>query len=456
MSRTHRLFDLLQMLRRRRRPASGAELAREAGVSLRTLYRDIAALQSLGAEIDGEPGVGYVLRPGFLLPPLMFSEEEIEALALGARWVARRTDNSLSDAARNAVAKISAVLPKDLEDRLEDDALIVGAGWARPQHIELGLLRQALRKERKLAICYRNEKGARTERVIWPVALGFFESARVLAAWCELRAAFRHFRADRIESALILDDRPPRRRQALAKDWRQNMLTEADSVPAYGRFASADAKGAAMTKELVLYTNPQSRGIVAHWILEEIGAPYSIEVKDYGTTIKAPEYLAVNPMGKVPAIRHGDQVVTETAAICAYLADAFPQAGLAPEPAARGDYYRWLFFVAGCVEPAMNNHAVGWDPATPEMQRRFGYGSYATVMDALAKAVAGRRYIAGDTFTAADVYVGSMIGFGLRFGVIDKRAEFEAYWSGLENRPARLRAGAQAEKLASKQAWEPA
>lgn len=210
-----------------------------------------------------------------------------------------------------------------------------------------------------------------------------------------------------------------------------------------------------MTKELVFYTNPQSRGMVVHWVLEEIGAPYSIEVKEYGTTMKAPEYLAINPMGKVPAIRHGDMVVTETAAICAYLADAFPQAKLAPAPAARGDYYRWLFFAAGCVEPAMSNHAVGWDPA-PEMQSRFGYGSYDAALDMLAKALAGRRYIAGDAFTAADVYVGSMIGFGMRFGVIDKRPEFEAYWSGLENRPARLRAAAQAEKLASKQAWEPA
>jgi predicted DNA-binding transcriptional regulator YafY/glutathione S-transferase len=456
MSRTHRLFELLQMLRRRRRPVSGAELAREAGVSLRTLYRDVAALQAMGAEIDGEPGVGYVLRPGFLLPPLMFSEEEIEALALGAKWVARRTDDSLSDAARNAVAKISAVLPQDLKARLDDDALIVGPGWERPQHVELRLLRRALREERKLAISYRDEKGARTERVIWPVALGFFESARVLAGWCELRAAFRHFRTDRIETARILETRSPRRRQTLVKEWRLNMLTEADSILAYGRSASGQANGVAMKKELIFYTNPQSRGMVAHWMLEEIGAPYSIEVKEYGTTMKAPEYLAVNPMGKVPAIRHGDTVVSETAAICAYLADAFPQAGLAPAPAARADYYRWLFFAAGCVEPAMSNHATGWDPATPELQRRFGYGSYAAVMDTLAKAVTGRRFIAGDTFTAADVYVGSMIGFGLRFGVIDKRPEFEAYWSGLENRPARLRAGAQAEKLASKQAWEPA
>jgi predicted DNA-binding transcriptional regulator YafY len=168
MSRTHRLFELLQMLRRRRRPVSGAELADEAGVSLRTLYRDIAALQAMGAEIDGEPGVGYLLRPGFLLPPLMFSEEEIEALALGAKWVARRTDDGLSDAARSAVAKIAAVLPVERKSRLEDDALIVGPGWERPQHVELKLLRRALREERKLAICYRDERGARTERVIWP------------------------------------------------------------------------------------------------------------------------------------------------------------------------------------------------------------------------------------------------------------------------------------------------
>lgn len=196
--------------------------------------------------------------------------------------------------------------------------------------------------------------------------------------------------------------------------------------------------------------------MIVHWMLEETGAPYAIEMEDYGTTMKASDYLAINPMGKVPAIRHGETAVTEAAAICAYLADAFPEAGLAPEPSMRGDYYRWLFFAAGCVEPAMSNHSVGWDPATLEMQRRFGYGSYAAVMDTLAKVVAGRRYIAGDAFTAADVYVGSMIGFGLQFGVIDKRPEFEAYWNGLKDRPARLRAGAQSEKLASKQAWAPA
>ncbi|MBI4725516.1 MAG: HTH domain-containing protein, partial [Rhodomicrobium sp.] len=299
MSRTHRLLELLQVLRRRRQPVSGAELAREAGISLRTLYRDIAALQAMGAEVDGEPGVGYVLRPGFLLPPLMFSEEEIEALALGARWVARRTDKALSDAARNAMAKIAAVLPGELKHRLEDDALIVGPGCEKPNAVDLKLLRRALREGRKLAIVYRDQKGERTERIIWPVALGFLESARVLAGWCELRQDFRHFRADRIERAEVLEMRPPRRRQALEKEWRQNMLTEADRALVYAGSNSINAKGKAMTKELVFYTNPRSRGGIVHWMLEEIGAPYTIEVIDFGTPMKSPGYLAINPMGKV-------------------------------------------------------------------------------------------------------------------------------------------------------------
>jgi glutathione S-transferase len=158
-------------------------------------------------------------------------------------------------------------------------------------------------------------------------------------------------------------------------------------------------------------------------------------------------------MGKVPAIKHGETVVTETAAICAYLADAFPEAGLAPEPSKRGAYYRWLFFVAGCVEPAIGNHAAGWDPATPDMQGRFGYGSYEAVLDTFAKAVAGRHYIASDAVSAADVYAGSMIGWGMQFGLIARRPEFEAYWDGLKDRPARLRAGEQGEKLAAKRSW---
>src|ERR1700722_7880656 len=168
-----------------------------------------------------------------------------------------------------------------------------------------------------------------------------------------------------------------------------------------------------MTDDLTLYTNPMSRGRIARWMLEEIGQPYRTELLDYATTMKAPAYLAINPMGKVPAIRHGDTVVTEGAAICAYLADAFPQAGLAPPPGdrLRGPYYRWLFFTAGPVEAAVSNNALGF--VVPEgRERMMGYGRPADTMNALEGAVSRSTYIAGDSFTAADVYVGSQIGFG--------------------------------------------
>src|SRR5580692_4473540 len=226
MSRTHRLFDLLQMLRGRRRPVSGAELAREAGISLRTLYRDILALQALGAGIDGEAGVGYVLKPGFLLPPLMFSAQEIEALTLGLQWVARRTDAEMALAAGNAMAKVSAVLPADLRVKMEDDALLVAPSRALPQAVPLTLLRRVLSEERKLAISYADEKGAKTQRVVWPVTLGFTDTTRILVAWCELRSDFRHFRTDRIETADMLSDRTPGPRRALLKEWRQIMAQE--------------------------------------------------------------------------------------------------------------------------------------------------------------------------------------------------------------------------------------
>ena len=452
MARADRLLELLDLLRRRRGPVTGAWLAQELGVSLRSLYRDIGALRARGAEIEGEAGFGYVLKPGFLLPPLMFSETEIEALALGAKWVARRTDDDLSGAARNAMAKIAAVLPKELHRRLEDDALVVGAGWEKPQAVDLRLLRRALGEERKLALTYRDERGTRTERVVWPVTLGFFESTRVLAAWCELRRAFRHFRTDRIIAAALLPDRPPKSRRVLIRDWRDSLLTESDSTGTYRSRPSRECKEVPMSDEIVFYTHPQSRGNIAHWMLEEIGCPYRIEVREYGTTMKAPDYLAINPMGKVPAIRHGDTVVTETPAILAYLADAFPAAGLAPPPADRGAYYRWLFFGAGCMEPAWTNHSVGWDPA-PDQQRRFGWGSFALVVDTLAQAVKGRPYIAGDRFSAADVYLASMLNWGMAFGLIDRRAEFEAYCGGLVGRPAALRAKEQANKLAGQQVW---
>ena len=174
-----------------------------------------------------------------------------------------------------------------------------------------------------------------------------------------------------------------------------------------------------MTDPLILYTNPMSRGRIVRWMLEELGQPYRTEVLDYGTTMKAPAYLAINPMGKVPALRHGTTVVTECAAICAYLADAFPEAGLAPPPAdpLRGPYFRWLFFAAGPVEAAVSNKALGWE-APPGRERMLGYGTYTAAMDTLEGAVSGGPYLVGGRFSAADVYLGSQIGFGLQFGTI--------------------------------------
>jgi predicted DNA-binding transcriptional regulator YafY/glutathione S-transferase len=459
MSRAERLFDLLQILRRHRRPVSGAVLAREAGISLRTLYRDMVSLQGMGAQIEGEPGLGYVLKPGFLLPPLMFSPQEIEALALGLQWVGRRTDEGMGQAARNVMAKVAAVLPADLRERMEDDALVVGHGWERPQPVDLALLRRALNEGRKLSVTYTDEKGARSERVIWPVSLGFFESTRVLVAWCELRQNFRHFRTDRIEAAEIRPERLPRPRRQLMKEWQKTLLPESDSGVRYS-VSRSHTRETSMTQDtksadLVFYTNPQSRGGIVHWMLEEIGRPYTIKVLDYGTTMKAPEYLAVNPMGKVPAIRHGETVVTEAAAICAYLADAFPEAGLAPEPRHRGDYYRWLFFTVGCLEPAASNHAIGWDP-TPDLEMRFGYGSYSRVLDTLAAWLDGRTYVAGDSFTAADVLLASHLQWGMMTGMIEKRRAFEVYIETHVHRSAAKRADEQIEKLTAQQAWKAA
>lgn len=193
--------------------------------------------------------------------------------------------------------------------------------------------------------------------------------------------------------------------------------------------------------QLIFYTNPMSRGQIVRWMLEEVGEPYEQVLLDYGTTMKAPDYLAVNPMGKVPAIKHGDVVVTECAAICAYLADVFPEAGLAPDTAHRGDYYRWLFFGAGPLEQAVTNKALGF--SVPEGKSMMaGYGSFEAAMDGLEAAVSGKAYVAGDRFSAVDVYVGSQIGWGLAFGSIEKRPAFEAYWAGISERPAYVKAKA--------------
>jgi glutathione S-transferase len=196
-----------------------------------------------------------------------------------------------------------------------------------------------------------------------------------------------------------------------------------------------------MVDELILYTNPMSRGRIARWMIEETDQPYQMEVLDYATTMKAPAYLAVNPMGKVPALRHGDAVVTETAAICAYLADAFPQCRLAPSPGhhLRAPYYRWLFFTAGPVEAAISNKALGF-VVPPERERMMGYGNITQVMTVLEQAVSRSDYLVGDSFTAADLYVGSALGFGMMFGTIEKRPAFEQYWQRLAARPACVRA----------------
>ena len=192
---------------------------------------------------------------------------------------------------------------------------------------------------------------------------------------------------------------------------------------------------------LTFYTNPMSRGRIVRWMLEELGVPYQTVLLDYGTTMKAPEYLAINPMGKVPAIQYGQTVVTEGAAICAYLADAFPQMGMAPalDDRLRGPYYRYLFFAAGPLEAAVSNKALGF-VVPPEREIMMGYGTYAAVMDVLEDAVEQGEYLLGDKFTAADVYVGAQLGFGMQFGTIERRSGFEHYWSRVSARPAAIRA----------------
>ncbi|MBN3791557.1 YafY family protein [Burkholderia sp. Ac-20353] len=221
MSRAERLLQLMQALRCRRHPVRGAELAQELGISVRTLYRDIAALQAQGARIDGEPGIGYVLRSGFVLPPLMFSNDEIEALVLGSHWVSDRADARLADAARNALAKIASVLPSDLRFELDSSALLVGPGEVVAHGNQaLDQLRAAIRAEHKLSIRYSDSQERESSRTVWPFALGFFDRVRVLVAWCELREEFRHFRTDRLVALTVLDERYPRRRLALLKEWR--------------------------------------------------------------------------------------------------------------------------------------------------------------------------------------------------------------------------------------------
>lgn len=232
MARSERLLNLLQSLRRAKTAVTGVVLARELGVSIRTLYRDIASLQSLGAVVDGEPGVGYVLRGGLLLPPLMFTEEEIEALVLGSRWVAKCADPQLASAAADVLIKVAAVLPPNLRQDLEASPLRVGPRKApRKEPVDVAILRRAIRSECKLRLTYRDAKSHDTRRIVWPFAMGYFEEARVLAAWCETRKGFRHFRTDRILAVTELGQRYPRRRHVLLREW-QSVIRATDQSTA--------------------------------------------------------------------------------------------------------------------------------------------------------------------------------------------------------------------------------
>jgi predicted DNA-binding transcriptional regulator YafY len=221
MARADRLLRLIQILRRHRQPVSAAALARELEVSMRSVYRDIQTLRGRGASIDGEAGIGYILRPGYLLPPLMFSDDELEAQILGLRLVAEHGDEALERAAVDVVAKLRAVLPKDLRDFVDDTALLAGPAPRRaPDRVALPQVRRAIRAQRKVELAYLDARGRASRRVVWPIALGFFERVRVIVAWCESREAFRTFRTDRITGWRQLAERLPRSRQTLLREWR--------------------------------------------------------------------------------------------------------------------------------------------------------------------------------------------------------------------------------------------
>ena len=241
-AKAERLLQLLQTLRRHRYPVLGKDLAEELGVSLRTLYRDVAALIAQGAHIDGSPGVGYLLRPGFLLPPLMLSAEEVEALVLGARWVKQRGDPVLQEAATDLLAKVEVVVPSELRQEMASSGLLIGPGGEdtpMPDR-DLALMRKAIRTESKLSMRYVDSEDEETLRIVWPFALGFFDHALILAAWCELRQDYRHFRIDRIRTFTVTADRYPRSRRAMLQEWQANRGIPPTGSPKPARPRTAD------------------------------------------------------------------------------------------------------------------------------------------------------------------------------------------------------------------------
>jgi predicted DNA-binding transcriptional regulator YafY len=227
MRRADRLLQLIQILRRHRRPVTGDVMARELEVSLRTVYRDISTLITDGVPIRGEAGVGYVLGEGYDLPPLMFNADELEAVMLGLRWVVRRGDADLARAALDTVAKIGAVLPEKLRPFLFDAGLLVPPRYQQTtDQIDVARFRAAIRDSRKAAISYSSENGDKTSRTIWPIAISYFDAQRLIIAWCELRQAFRSFRTDRMLAMEILKERYPERRKVLLKRWQDEVREE--------------------------------------------------------------------------------------------------------------------------------------------------------------------------------------------------------------------------------------
>jgi len=219
----------MQALRRHRRTVSGRALAQELGVSLRTIRRDVATLQHMGADIDGEPGVGYILRPGFLLPPLSFTAEEIQALVIGAQWVSRQTDDALALAVTNALAKIDAVLPPDMRAALQDDTIYVGHPLKSEAPLDLSDIRRALREQRKLRITLSLEHAPADEQVVWPIMLGLINGKRFIAAWCELDSQFRVIGMDDIATTEVLAERYTSNRRQLVKEWRAREVRPCNS-----------------------------------------------------------------------------------------------------------------------------------------------------------------------------------------------------------------------------------
>jgi predicted DNA-binding transcriptional regulator YafY len=227
MRRADRLFDIIQRLRTARGPTTAAALAEDLEVTPRTVYRDIATLQARRVPIEGEAGIGYVLRRGFDLPPLMFTVEEIEAIAVGARLVARTGDAALQAAAASVLSKVTVVLPETLRNQLATAPIYVSSNGAPvPESADLSVVRQAIRNEHKLGIEYADENGARTERTIWPIAVAYYVQATLIGAWCELRQDYRHFRADRISMLTVLDERYPSDNGRQMAEWLSLLRSE--------------------------------------------------------------------------------------------------------------------------------------------------------------------------------------------------------------------------------------